>query len=56
MSVLHHADTDTLFGLRMRIYPRQNKCKYVSLFKLGTHHATFVGPTIVVCGDDVDDC
>ena len=21
-------------------------------FKLGTHHATFVGTTIVVCGDD----
>ena len=24
--------------------------------KLGTHHATFVGPTIVVCRDDDDDC
>ena len=23
-----------------------------SLLKLGTHHATFVGTTIVVCGDD----
>ena len=24
--------------------------------KLGTHHATFVGPTIVVCREDDDDC
>ena len=24
--------TQTFFGLRMRIYPRQSKCKYFSLF------------------------
>ena len=32
-------------------------CIQYSVEKLvGTHHATFVGPTIVVCRDDDDDC
>ena len=31
-------------------------CGLLQSLKLGTHHATFVGPTIVVCRDDDDDC